>query len=232
MKRALRCKERSEKIAAPGGTYGGRSHEPPCDFRFARLRAWPPSRCPPPPRRTRPRSAARSGMPRAPNGELCTDCVGSPAGPGRRNSPLRLVSPANGVVTQWAVRTERSAARSTTCASCARSTTPPTRASGPARNAVVPPLTTDSVLINNVSLPIKQGDAIGVAAGPAGHDLPSWPDNVTGDVVGTSLGNFADGRLQAPSPTSQDTSCWSRRRSASATSRTSTSRRRSTPRPR
>jgi hypothetical protein len=128
----------------------------------------------------------------SPNGELCSLCVGIQRAQAGGNSPLRLVSPATGVVTQWAVRTSDPGAIYNL-----RILRPINNSSytgvGTSPNAVVPPLTTDSVLINNASLPIKQGDAIGVAAGPAGHDLPSWPDNVTGDVVGTSLGNFADG---------------------------------------
>src|SRR6186997_2989214 len=120
-----------------------------------------------------------------PNGELCSLCVGIQRAQAGGNSPLRLVSPATGVVTQWAVRTSDPGAIYNL-----RILRPINNSSytgvGTSPNVVVPPLTTDSVLINNASLPIKQGDAIGVGAGAAGHDLPSWPDNVPGDVVGTS----------------------------------------------
>jgi len=58
-------------------------------------------------------------------------------------------------------------------------------------NVVVPPGTTDSVLVNNVVLPIRKGDAIGLAVG-GGHGLPSWADNVNTDVVGYVPG-FAEG---------------------------------------
>jgi PASTA domain-containing protein len=134
----------------------------------------------------------------APDGELCTDCVGVQRA--RVNSPLRLVSPANGVVTQWAVRTSTSGAIYNL-----RILRPINNSSytgvGISPNVVVPALTTDSVLISTVSLPIKQGDAIGVAVGAAGgHSLPSWSDNIGGDVVGyvptfangAASGNFTD----------------------------------------
>jgi hypothetical protein len=126
-----------------------------------------------------------------PTGELCAPCVGIQRSQVGGNSPLRLVSPANGVVTQWAVRTSDPGAIYNL-----RILRPINNSSytgvGTSPNVLVPALTTDSVLINNVSLPIKQGDAIGVAVN-AGHGLPSWPDNVSADVVGYALGNFADG---------------------------------------
>ena len=107
-----------------------------------------------------------------PNGELCSLCVGIQRAQAGGNSPLRLVSPANGVVTQWAVRTGDPGAIYNLRILRPIRRIPPTRVSEPAPTRSSP-LTTDSVLINNASLPIKQGDAIGVAAGPAGHDLPS-----------------------------------------------------------
>jgi hypothetical protein len=127
----------------------------------------------------------------APTGELCAPCVGIQRAQAGGNSPLPLVSPANGVITQWAVRTSDPGAIYNL-----RILRPINNSSytgvGTSPNVLVPALTTDSVLISNVSLPIKQGDAIGVAVN-AGHGLPSWPDNVSADVVGYALGNFADG---------------------------------------
>src|SRR5438874_109561 len=40
----------------------------------------------------------------APNGELCTNCVGVQRSQAGGNSPLPLTSPANGTVTSWSVR--------------------------------------------------------------------------------------------------------------------------------
>jgi hypothetical protein len=129
----------------------------------------------------------------APNGELCTNCVGVYRTQAGGNSPLPLTSPANGTVTSWSVRTGdvgaiynlrvlRPGARAGATAYTGAGTSP---------TVTVPTGTTDTVLANTVSLPIKQGDAIGVAVSP-GHGLPSWPDNVTADVVGYTP-PFADG---------------------------------------
>ena len=103
------------------------------------------------------------------------------------------------MVTEWAVRTSDPGATYNL-----RILRPINNSSytgvGVSPNVVVPPLTTDSVLINPVSLPIKQGDAIGVAISGSAGGLPSWPDNVNSDVVGyvpgfangAASGNFTD----------------------------------------
>jgi hypothetical protein len=134
----------------------------------------------------------------APNGELCTNCVGVQRSQVGGNLPLPLVSPANGLVTQWAVRSsDVGAIYNLRILRPATNTAYTGAGTGPA--VTVPVGTTDSVLINTISVPIKQGDAIGVSVN-AGHGLPSWPDNVTSDVVGylpplvdgTSSGNTTD----------------------------------------
>jgi hypothetical protein len=127
-----------------------------------------------------------------PGGELSSG-VGVQRSQAGGNSPLPLVSPANGLVTQWAVRTsDPGAIYNLRILRPASNTTYKGAGTSPA--VVVPPTTTDSVLINTVSLPIKQGDAIGVAvSGGPGHQLPSWPDNVNADVVGYVFAPFADG---------------------------------------
>jgi PASTA domain-containing protein len=125
-----------------------------------------------------------------PNGELCTNCVGVQRSQVGGNSPLALVSPANGLLTQWAVRTsDPGAIYNLRILRPATNTAYTGAGIGPA--ITVPPLTTDSVLINTISVPVKQGDAIGVSVN-ASHGLPSWPDNVATDVVGY-VPAFADG---------------------------------------
>ena len=133
------------------------------------------------------------------NGELTTNAVGVQRSQAGGSGSLPLVSPANGVVTQWAVRTSDPGATYNL-----RILRPINNSSytsvGQSPTVVVPALTTDSTLNNTVSLPIKQGDAIGVALGPTAGGLPSWPDNVSGDVVGyvptfsngAASGNFTD----------------------------------------
>jgi hypothetical protein len=126
-----------------------------------------------------------------PGGELCSVCTGVQRSQVGGNTPLPLTSPANGVVTSWAVRTSDVGAvynlRILTPSGASAYT-----GAGTSPAVTVPLGTTDSVLNNVVSLPIKQGDAIGVSAGPSGHDLPSWPDNVNADVLGYAT-VFVDG---------------------------------------
>jgi hypothetical protein len=117
----------------------------------------------------------------APNGELCTNCVGVQRSQVGGNSPLPLLSPANGTVTTWSVRTSDIGAVYNFRVLRPSGASLLGAGTGPA--VTVPAGTTDSVLANPLSLPIKQGDAIGVSVN-VGHGLPSWPDNVTADVVG------------------------------------------------
>ena len=123
----------------------------------------------------------------APNGELCTNCVGVQrslaGGSGREamNPPLPLLSPVNGTVTAWSVRTSDVGAVYNF--RVLRPSGPSVAGAGTGPAVTVPAGTTDSVLTNPVALPIKQGDAIGVSVN-VGHGLPSWPDNMPGDIVG------------------------------------------------
>jgi hypothetical protein len=126
----------------------------------------------------------------APNGELCTNCVGIQRAQAGGNSPLPLTSPANGTVTTWAVRTSDVGAVYSLRVLRPQGTAAYTGV-GSSPAVTVPVGTTDSVLNNGVSLAIKQGDAIGISVSP-GHGLPSWPDNVPADVVGYTP-PFADG---------------------------------------
>jgi hypothetical protein len=116
-------------------------------------------------------------------GELCSVCTGVQRSQVGGNTPLPLTSPANGVVTSWAVRTsDVGAVYNLRILSPAGAAAYAGAGTSPA--ITVPLGTTDSVLVSAVSMPIEQGDAIGASAGPSGHDLPSWPDNVNADVLG------------------------------------------------
>ena len=117
----------------------------------------------------------------APNGELCTNCVGLQRLQAGGNAPLPLISPANGTVTSWSVRTSDVGAVYNFRVLRPSGASLTGSGTGPA--VTVPAGTTDSVLTNPLSVAIKQGDAIGVAVN-VGHGLPSWPDNIPADVVG------------------------------------------------
>jgi hypothetical protein len=109
------------------------------------------------------------------------------------NSPFSLVSRVNGVVTEWAVRTSDPGAIHTF-----RILRPAGGASytgvGTSAPITVPAGTVDSTLHNPVSLPIRQGEAIGVAvSGPTASGLPQFTSNNTADVMGFAAPIFADG---------------------------------------
>jgi hypothetical protein len=134
-------------------------------------------------------------------GALCTNCVGVQRSQVGGNAPLSLSSPANGTVTAWSVRTSEPGAiynlrilRPNGAAYTGQGTSPAVS---------VPAGTTDSILNNPVSLPIQQGDAIGVLVGGAANGLPQFTTNNSADVTGYSVGNFPDG---GPSGTITDIS--------------------------
>jgi len=116
---------------------------------------------------------------------ICSDCVGVQLGQAGGSSPLPLTSPANGTVTSWAVRSGDVGAVYTlrilrptggnTFTSAGTSTAPS-----------VPGGTLDSILSHVASLPIKQGDAVGVALGPTATGLPQFTSNNPADVLGYS----------------------------------------------
>ena len=123
---------------------------------------------------------------------ICSDCVGVQLDQAGGSSPLPLTSPANGTVTSWAVRSGDVGAVYTlrilrptggnTFTSAGTSTAPS-----------VPGGTLDSILSHVASLPIKQGDAIGVALGPTATGLPQFTSNNQADVLGYSTSVPPDG---------------------------------------
>jgi hypothetical protein len=129
---------------------------------------------------------------------LCTNCVGVQTAEAGGSSPLPVVSPANGVVTSWAVRTSDPGA-----VHALRILRP---AGGNGFTAVssnaapaVPAGTTDSIFSYPTSLPIKQGDRIGEGT-DAAHDLSQFTSNNPADVLGYSTGIPADGAAFTVTP--------------------------------
>jgi hypothetical protein len=123
---------------------------------------------------------------------LCTNCVGVQRSQAGGNSPLSLISRVNGVVTEWAVRTSDPGAIQTFRILRPAGGTSYTGA-GSSAPIIVPPGTTDSTLHNAVSMPIKQGDAIGVAVAGTAAGLPQFTSNNNADVTGFAAPIFPDG---------------------------------------
>jgi len=126
-------------------------------------------------------------------GALCTNCVGVQRAQVGGEAPFPLISHVNGVVTSWAVRTSEPGALYTFRVLQPAGATSYTGA-GSSPQITVPAGTTDSTLHTTVSLPIKQGDAIGIAVGGApANGLPQFTTNDPSDVVGYATPVFADG---------------------------------------
>jgi hypothetical protein len=123
---------------------------------------------------------------------LCTNCVGVQRSQVGGSTPFPLVSRVNGLVTEWAVRTSDPGATQTF-----RILRPAGGASytsvRSSPSITVPPGTTDSTLHNAVSLPIRQGDAIGVAVSGTASGLPQFTSNNAADVTAFAAPIFADG---------------------------------------
>jgi hypothetical protein len=123
---------------------------------------------------------------------ICTNCVGVQRSQAGGNTPLSLISRVNGVVTEWAVRTSDPGATQTFRILRPAGGTSYTGA-GSSSPIAVPAGTTDSTLHNAVSLPIKQGDAIGVAVSGTASGLPQFTSNNGADVIGFAAPSFPDG---------------------------------------
>jgi hypothetical protein len=124
---------------------------------------------------------------------ICTNCVGVQRARAA-GAPLPLTSPANGTVISWSVRSSEPGALH-----ALRILRPAggTSYTGAGTNAAPPvPTTLDSILNYVTSLPIKQGDAVGVQV-TGGGGLPQFTSNNPADVLGYSTTVFADGSSAA-----------------------------------
>jgi hypothetical protein len=123
---------------------------------------------------------------------LCNPCVGVQRSQAGGSSPFSLVSRVNGIVTGWAVRTSDPGATQTFRILRPAGGTFYTGA-GTSAPITVPMGTTDSTLHNAVSLPIKHGDAIGIAVSGTASGLPQVSSNNPADVIGYGSSTVADG---------------------------------------
>jgi hypothetical protein len=129
---------------------------------------------------------------------ICTNCVGVQLAQAGGSAPLPIRSPANGVVTDWSVRTgDPGAIHSFRILRPTGGNT--FTAAGTAVAPPVPGGTLDAVFGYLASLPIRQGDAVGVGVDPA-HSLPQFTSNNLADVIGFSAGLPADGASVSMTP--------------------------------
>jgi hypothetical protein len=129
---------------------------------------------------------------------VCTGCIGVQRTQVGGSAPLPLTSPANGVVTQWSVRTnDPGAVYALRILRLVGGTSYQSVGASPAPSAV-PGGTTDSIIPYTApSLPIKQGDAIGVEVSGAGAvGLPQFTSTNSTDVIGFAT-TFGDGNIAA-----------------------------------
>lgn len=121
---------------------------------------------------------------------LCVNCVGVQAGASSGLSSFPFTSPANGLVTGWSVRTADTGAvyglrvlhsnGGLSYTSTQASALAPAISSG-----------SDATYHFTTSLPIQQGDAIGVSV-DAAHNLPQFTTTNNSDVLEYAI-NFANG---------------------------------------
>jgi PASTA domain len=130
-----------------------------------------------------------------PTAAICTSCVGVQRAQAGGNTPLPLTSPANGVVTDWSVRTnDPGAVYTLRILRSVGGTSYQSVGSAPAPSAV-PGTTTDSIITYPApSLPIRQGDQIGVAVSGAATGLPQFTGTNPANVIGYAT-TFGDGNI-------------------------------------
>lgn len=112
-----------------------------------------------------------------------SDLISVQAGASSGLSTFPFLSPANGTVTSWSVRSTNDAGAVyglrilhpngglSYTSTGASALSPPT------------PTASDATYHFATSLPIKQGDAIGISAGPSGHEVPQFTTTNNSDVI-------------------------------------------------
>ncbi len=123
--------------------------------------------------------------------ELCTTCIGVQSAATPALSPNPFAAPSDGVLTSWSVRSNDMGALYSLRILRKVGTSSYLSAGRSAAPAAVPD-NTDTIRNYPTSLSIKRGDLIGVELGGTATGLPSWADNVNGDVVSYAT-TFADG---------------------------------------
>jgi hypothetical protein len=137
-------------------------------------------------------------------GMVCTNCLSLQVSQVGGNGPLPLTSPANGLVTSWAVRTGDPGALYALKVLRPAGTNTYQGIASVLAPAPVPAGTTDSVLGYPARVAIKQGDAIGVVVS-GGTGLPQNTTNgVTTNVIANNFSaQPADGQTAAFIPDQQ-----------------------------
>jgi hypothetical protein len=137
-------------------------------------------------------------------GMVCTNCVSLQQSQVGGNGPLPLTSPANGLVTSWAVRTGDPGALYALKVLRPAGTNTYQGIASALAPAPVPPGTTDSILSYPAQVAIKQGDHIGVLVS-GGTGLPQNTTNgVTTNVIANNFSaQPADGQTAAFIPDQQ-----------------------------
>jgi hypothetical protein len=122
---------------------------------------------------------------------LCTGCVAVQNGASAGLSTHPFKSPANGVVTSWSVRSGDTGA--IYMLRTLRQSSPTTFLGvGTSPVAIAVTSSVDAVHTSSTSLPISNGDSIGLQINP-GHDIPDHFTGNNADVDAWSFPPFADG---------------------------------------
>jgi PASTA domain-containing protein len=137
-------------------------------------------------------------------GAVCTNCTTLQQTQAGGSSPLPLSSPANGVVTSWAVRTSDPGALYTLRILRPVGTNTYLGA-GTSPGLPVPPGTTDSVVSYPASLAIKQGDFVGILTAGAATGLPQrFTNGAPANVIANDFtGGPPDGAQSTFTPDQQ-----------------------------
>jgi PASTA domain len=136
-----------------------------------------------------------SALTNPPTAAICTGCIGVQRAQAGGNTPLPLTSPANGVVTDWSVRTDDPGALYTLRILRSVGGTSYQSVGSIAAPSAVPGTVTDSIITYPApSLPIRQGDTVGVAVSGAASGLPQFTGTNPANVIGFAT-TFTDGNV-------------------------------------